>query len=670
MSDMISPLLEWLNANPEWASFATFMISAGESVAIIGTIVPGSITMTAIGALAGAGIIPLWETLFWATIGAIVGDGISYWIGYYFKERLHNIWPFNKNPAILQKGEAFVHKYGVMSVFIGRFVGPVRALVPLVAGMFGMKPLQFTIANVASAIGWAPAYMLPGILLGAASLELPPDIAMHVILVLLMIILLTLLCLWFIYKSLQLIGLHTEKTLNTIWETLKQSRYFNIATVLLKHHNPQKQHGQLTLAFYFIVTTLLFLALAFYVKSVGAAFIPLNDVIFHLFRGVRNETVDHIMICITLLGQKQIILPVILTSFLWLFFTQHRRAAWHILTLGIFATGSVYLIKHGIQSSRPFGIMNHAETFSMPSGHTTLATTVYLGLLLIIGNTLPHPKWRLIYASGIFIAFLVGLSRLYLGAHWFTDIIGAWLLSASILIFILLSFKRQRENSIPLLGIAIVSLSTLCLTYSFYYYQHFTELQFNHTQRDWPVKQITLDQWWKKHEVIANPRVSLFGFRSQYINIQWVGDLKTIKTTLLNEGWSRPPARDWISTLHRISDIKSNQFLPLISPQYLDKRPALILTKRLNGKKRLLVVRLWESNINIEKTNTPIWVGTIGLIPRSYSWLLRKNQEIAVDPQLLLHSPSAKKQWEYQTIILNHNQQKILFIKEKNRKYS
>src|SRR3990167_8030860 len=107
MSDVVSPLLQWLNANPEWAGIATFIISAAESVAIIGTIVPGSITMTAIGALAGAGVIPLWATIIWAMLGAIVGDGISYWMGHYFKGGLRRTWPFKNNPGILEKGEVF-----------------------------------------------------------------------------------------------------------------------------------------------------------------------------------------------------------------------------------------------------------------------------------------------------------------------------------------------------------------------------------------------------------------------------------------------------------------------------------------------------------------------------------------------------------------------------------
>lgn len=173
MYDALNPAFEWLNAHPHFSGLATFIISAAESVAIIGTVVPGSVMMTAIGALAGAGVIPLWSTIIWAILGAIVGDGISYRIGYHFKGRMHDVWPFRTYPSLLESGEKFFHKHGGTSVFIGRFVGPVRALVPLVAGMLGMSPLRFYIANVISAIGWAPAYMFPGILLGAFSLEFP-----------------------------------------------------------------------------------------------------------------------------------------------------------------------------------------------------------------------------------------------------------------------------------------------------------------------------------------------------------------------------------------------------------------------------------------------------------------------------------------------------------------
>ena len=78
---------------------------------IIGTIVPGSVMMTAIGALAGVGVIPLWRTIIWAILGAIAGDGISYWLGRRFNERLPGIWPFRAYPNLLENGEAFFRKY-------------------------------------------------------------------------------------------------------------------------------------------------------------------------------------------------------------------------------------------------------------------------------------------------------------------------------------------------------------------------------------------------------------------------------------------------------------------------------------------------------------------------------------------------------------------------------
>ncbi len=187
---------------PHSAGLATFLISAGESIAIIGTIVPGTVVMTAVGALAGAGVIPLWSTLVWAILGAIIGDNLSYFIGRHFKDGLRQSWIFKTYPNLLNSGEVFFRKYGILSVFIGRFIGPVRALVPLVAGMLGMRPLSYVTVSVIASICWAPVYMLPGILLGEATLEFPPDVAVHALLVLLLGVLFVIFCLWTGYKLL------------------------------------------------------------------------------------------------------------------------------------------------------------------------------------------------------------------------------------------------------------------------------------------------------------------------------------------------------------------------------------------------------------------------------------------------------------------------------------
>ncbi len=644
MSDIVSPLLQWLNANPHWAGLATFCISAAESVAIIGT-------MTAIGALAGAGVIPLGQTIFLAILGAVLGDGISYWIGHYFKNRLRRMWPFSTNPGVLKNGERFVHKYGVMSVFIGRFVGPVRALVPLVAGMLGMKPLQFTIANVTSAIGWAPAYMLPGILLGAASLELPPDIAVHVMLVLLMIFLFIILCLWVSYKLLQLVHIHIEQYLASIWSYLKKHRQYAPITYFLKHHDPKRAYGQLNRAFYLLLTGGLFLALVWIVKHYGAPAIALNDALFHLFRGIRNDYVDNIMINITLLGQKEVILPVLLVLFGWLLVSKRWRTAIHALALGILAAGSVYALKNLIKSHRPWGILNSPETYSMPSGHATLSFTIYMGLAFLLALSVrPKRRW-LVYLTASILPLAVGISRLYLDAHWFTDIISAWLLGAALLLGVMISYQHKAEPPVPPLGIILISITTLIITFSAFHHFQFNSLKTMYTRVDLPPVAINMNEWWQKNNALPAYRTSLFGFPSQKINIEWVGNMVEIRKTLAAEGWEKPPARDWVSTLHRIADIQSTQYLSLISPQYLDRKPELILSRRTNTGKSLLVLRLWSANRIISETQQPVWVGTIGVVPRSYSWLFKKDPgEVTIDHRMIFPLSNKAANWEINTI--------------------
>ncbi|MHB1220399.1 MAG: bifunctional DedA family/phosphatase PAP2 family protein [Gammaproteobacteria bacterium] len=674
MSEIISPLLQWLNDHPQLSGLFTFIISAIESIAILGTIIPGTIMMTAIGALAGAGVIPLWPTIFWAILGAIVGDGISYWIGYAFKHKLVYAWPFRTRPNLLKSGERFFHKYGSMSVFIGRFVGPVRALVPLVAGMLGMTPLRFYVANILSAIGWAPAYMLPGILLGAASLELPPDIAIHVILVFVLITLFVLLCLWFLYKLIKLVSNQIDQLQNTMWKKLKTSRWFAPTTTLLKHHDPQRTHGQLSLAMVFLFTSLLFVGLALYVKWKGASNIAVNDAIFHLFRSIRSNSLDNIMLTITILGQRQIIALVVAAICLWLVLKKHVRTALHVLGLGVLAGSSVFILKHLIQSMRPWGIAKSPETFSMPSGHTVLSATIYMGIAFLIARFFSRQYRWPIYLIAALIALMVGISRLYLGAHWFTDVLSSWLLSTSLLTLVIIAYQRREEKVVHPAGVIMVTVLVLALGITFFQYRLIPTMEKNYAQIDTPIIKVSESAWWDKNDILPAYRASLFGFPSSQINIAWAGSFEDIKTTLLQEGWEKPPARDWISTLHRIADISSAQYLPLISPQYLDKRPILILMRMTDTKngKRLLVLRLWNSNRTIIETKQPLWVGILGVAPRSYSWLFKKNSgAIDASPALVFPNEQATKSWKWHSIMMNLPtgtdniiQQKILLIKE------
>lgn len=641
MFDVVNPFLQWLNAHPHLAGLGTFIISTAESVAIIGTIVPGSVMMTAIGALAGAGVIPLWSTIFWAILGAIVGDGISYRIGYSFKENLHNVRPFKTRPYLLEKGEAFFHKFGGMSVFIGRFVGPVRAIVPLVAGMLGMKPWRFYLANVASAIGWAPVYMLPGILLGAASLELPPDIAVHAMLVILLFILFIILCVWVTYKILLFIGYQINQGLTNFWNSLQKSRYFFFIAQALKHYDIKETYGQLILAGYIVITVLAFLYLAFYVYLAGSSQISLNNSFFYLFRSFRTPLTDHIMLAISFLGQYSVLLPLVLTVFLY--FAWHKRwhTALHVLLLGFLAVGAAEFFKYIVHSPRPWGIVTSPSGHSFPSGHAVLSLAFYLGILMLIDRNKNLRFPFLVYTLAGTLILLIGASRIYLGAHWFTDVLGGWLLGASVLMIVILSYNRKFEFAVPSTGLIVTVFLTLFASYSFIFLTQSSQAKMNYSMINWPKYSISEQSWWQHQgDHLPLNRINRFGFASQILNLQWLGDLESIKKVLIQNGWEIPPQRDWISALHRIIDVQSAQYLPLVSPLYLDQVPAVVLTKRYNGNKNLVVLRLWDSNRIISESHLPLWVGVVEIAPRTYSWIFNHRHRMDLTPQILFqHLP-------------------------------
>jgi membrane protein DedA with SNARE-associated domain len=164
----IKALMAFITHHPALAYGAIFLISLSESLALVGLIVPGTVIMFGVGAIVATGSLGLKPVLLLAADGAVAGDGISYWLDHHYQDDLRRIWPFSRYPSMLKNGEAFFHRHGGKSILFGRFVGPVRPVIPVVAGMLGMSPLHFGVVNVLSAIGWAFVYILPGVFFGTS----------------------------------------------------------------------------------------------------------------------------------------------------------------------------------------------------------------------------------------------------------------------------------------------------------------------------------------------------------------------------------------------------------------------------------------------------------------------------------------------------------------------
>ena len=166
METLAEPLLEFIKAHQNWAIAVMFITAFGESFAFVSILFPGTTLLIAAGTLVADGKLEFLPVMIGAIVGAVLGDTVSYWIGRRFGGAIARLWPFSRNPELLTNGMLFFERHGGKSVFIGRFLGPVRAVIPLAAGIMQMPRGRFWVANVGSALVWAPLLLFAGDALG------------------------------------------------------------------------------------------------------------------------------------------------------------------------------------------------------------------------------------------------------------------------------------------------------------------------------------------------------------------------------------------------------------------------------------------------------------------------------------------------------------------------
>lgn len=181
MEAFFADLTQLLKDNQMWAGPIVGLISFGESLVIVGLLIPATAVMVVIGGLLGAGVVTPVPVLIGAVVGAVLGDIVSYFLGRWLGPSIVHKWPLNRYRHSVAKTRLFFRKYGFASVFIGRFLGPIRSTVPLVAGMMAMEQKRFQIANVLSACVWAPVMLAPGWLAGRGMMEFDGLTEMHII---------------------------------------------------------------------------------------------------------------------------------------------------------------------------------------------------------------------------------------------------------------------------------------------------------------------------------------------------------------------------------------------------------------------------------------------------------------------------------------------------------
>lgn len=611
MTDIAQAVIGFIGQHPHWAGLLIFLIALAESVAVIGLFIPGSPILIGVGAVVGLGHLPLWPMLVWATAGAIIGDGVSYELGRRYRDTILGTWPMSRYPGLITRGETFFRRHGGKSIALGRFLPMLRPMIPMVAGALGLRPGLFYAVNIASAIVWAPAHILGGAVLGASLGALGAVSGRLVAMLAVLAVTLWLLVVvtrWVWRRLLPLLG-WAQNAVHR-WAVARGSRPARLLARLVDPEEPDLR----VMAALGIVVLLLVAGFVNLLRLVAAhgGLARIDGAISAFIQGLRTPWGDAALTIVTMLGDGTTITVMVIAAIAWLLL--HR--AWHRaggVAIAIAVTAAfVPLVKGRLQIARPTDLYSGADAFSFPSGHAAFSAVLYGILGWLVARGLPG-RWQLVPLS--VAAALIGLvcaSRVYLAAHWPSDVTAGLIFGLGMTVAFAMAFRRADPERIRSGRFAAALLLVLAIAGGTHVATSFHGAAAMYAIRD-PTVTMAAAAWraegWRR---LPQRRVDLEGDAEQPFRLQWAGPPEALAAALAPSGWAAPPGWSVATAARFLDDTADARTLP-VPPVLQDGRmPVLTLIRPAADGAGRQVLRLWRSGFALEGGG-PILLGAPGI---------------------------------------------------------
>ena len=616
MEQHLQGLIGYFSTHPALALGAVFAAALLEALAVIGTVVPGSSIVFVGGMLVGLQALNLQWTAAAAVGGAILGDGISYWLGRHHHERIRSMWPLRSHPEILRRGEAYFARHGGKSVFLGRFLGPVRAIVPVVAGMTGMPAPQFYVVNVLSAFAWVAAHMLPGVLFGA-SLQLASAVSSRLVVLLALVVGI----LWALGWALRLAHRHGMPVLRRQRDRLvgwAGGRPGNPgARILLSLLDPARPEAPAMLAGTVLLLGAgwLFLGILEDIAS-NAPLVQFDQAMFSATGGINAPWATRLMVAVTELGSASVSAAVVAAVAVLL----AMRRCWRTLVYWLgaigFAQALVWVIKSVLERKRPTALDQGFEQFSFPSGHAASAFVIYGFLSFLVARGHSGRIRSSVAVAGAAWIVLIAVSRLYLGVHWISDVVAGLALGTAWVALVSIGYTHHVVGErVPSRLLAIVALGALAFSGSFYLSKYHAADMARFAPGDRSAVAPLADWRGNGWQTLAAHRSEIGGEPQEPLTVQWAGAPHQIAQSLSAGGWRAPAPWTSSAALLWLLPASAAGELPVL-PKLNHGAPQRLEFEQVRGRETRLVLRLWPTGFVVDMPSgdrSMLWHGMVTL---------------------------------------------------------
>lgn len=639
----ILPSIEHFRFGGYWIAFFAALL---ETTIGIGLVLPGSTIILFLGALSARGYLDVGDLIWFAVLGAIIGDNVNYYLGskYGAKWLKDGFWLLKASH--LEKAKYFMDAHGAKGIFLGRFLPGVKEVAPFIAGSVKMNRRTFMFWNVLGAVGWGFEWVLAGYIF-AQSLNLAEFWLSRAGLFFAFLLIFGGIFYFFkwliIRKGTQFLTISIS-----LCQSIKEAVIKNEHVLLWMQKHPRsisflKARFDTTV---FSGLTLSIFTLAFiYVLALFSG--VLEDLITsdptiaadiriaNLFFVFRTDVLTNIFTWITVLGKSQVIMVFIFISVALLWLWQKRYC---ILPLFIAVTGSeafTYLGKLVFHRPRPEMAIYAEHSFSFPSGHASIAVAFYgfLGYLLMRFSQSWNRKVNIFFTT-ILIIIAIGVSRVYLGVHYISDVWSGYLVGAMWLIIAVsfsewLRHKERSDQSISFVG-GVRPISFILIFIAILFYVG-SSMNYHPPLASVPSNSAVVVS--KSTDIFTNEQMkyteTLTGDKQEPINYIFLAKNDSRLVAALQEaGWILTDKADISSLIKAVNALilKTQHPSAPISPSFWNAKIQDIGFAKVPGPNWLSNahhVKIWRTNFLLENGNS-IYVGMVnandgfqwGIIPK------------------------------------------------------
>lgn len=634
MNAWIDTLLAWIAAHPTLAGIVVFAIAFSDAVIILGAIVPALPLMIAVGVLIGMGELSGPYAVACATLGAFAGDGLSYWVGRRWGERLRGVWPFSRYPQLLDRGELLFQRNAFKSILIARYVGAIRPFIPAIAGMAKMPFARYAQPSAVACLSWAVLFLLPGWALGQAY-DAVAAVAGRLFLVV------------------ALLGV----ALGLAWAIVLYGYRWSVARMdgwLARLLQWSQRHPHLlgrwwndlfdprrreSVPLAMLALMLLLLGWGWFVLLmvvVGHGEPLALDLAVHRFMlTLRNPLADYPLAALASLGDWQVLLPATAAGMGYLMWRRRWMAAAHWLAALAFGLALTKLLGTTVDVVRPPAA---SSGFGFPSVSVTMATITFGFFAVLIGRELPGRTRVWPYLLSGLVVTVIGFARIYLGAHWVSDVIGGMLFGLFWLLVLGIAYRRRFNRSFWIKPV------------SWLFYGVFVLAGLWYAPRNMPAKLAKFEpvaeaprdmdaaHWWQDGWRELPARRNEFDDDMRWpLDVQVAGPLAPLQRQLERHGWKLQAQAGWQEALSMLDTNATPAQVPVL-PATLDTHVESLLMLRPGAQAdELYALRLWPAPAQLQPGQAPLWLGSAQTLhyKRHFKlfglWLPRPGTEPALD---------------------------------------